>query len=80
MLFPASVELSVTSPDTWRTVVKGQTLWAPQNWYSLLLVFGGEALHTAGRVHPFQEEEEMEVTQGTGPDLEQIKICSVMSG
>lgn len=39
-----------------------------------------EALHTAGRVHPFQEEEEMEVTQGTGPDLEQIEICSVMSG
>lgn len=42
MLSPASVELSVTSPDTWRTVVKGQTLQAPQNWYSLLLVFGGK--------------------------------------
>lgn len=26
-----------------------------------------EALHTAGRVHPSQEEQEMEVNQGTGP-------------
>lgn len=30
-----------------------------------------EALHTAGRVHPSQEEQEMEITWGTGPDLEQ---------
>lgn len=80
MLSPASVELSVTSPRHMEN--NGQRAdftGAPE----LVQPPSGtwrEALHTTGRVHPFQEEQGIEVTRGTGPDLEQIEICSEMSG